>query len=798
MKRFKKSRKVLFVIVSCLFYMFMTEACSNQPHRQPDVIIFDSGMRAPTEEERCADVENIAAIYREICAEMTATDTVNRAEIMQKVVGKLGENGYAAVDSENQIDMTNAEQVLSFCRAVDAKEEAELTIIEVIRMEDADKNVKTTSGFRKYDFQTENGKVDIVRGYYCFDRNGNLVSEDMVSYPADLWQYTEEGYLVFAGSHFADDYYIISLTDEPEHAALRVAPLDAKCRELYRKYIQPVGYDDNNLFLVNWTEGDFSSLDFYDLFDKFYPMTYQKPVSYTASENPGVGFVYRIAESEFEDVIGTCLNAAPSAIRSKTAYFAEDKSYEYKPRGFYEAGCSNMPYPEVVDYCENADGTITLTVNAVFSYESTSRAFTHEVVIQPLENGGFHYVSNRITDGDYDAWWYTKRLTAQEWEAVYAGHQLEETGGKENESRDESLWYLPQAEASLLTETEREALKNAALAAAEQVSEVYQNMEIEEGASYASNVKGFSEAKCKEVVALLGEAGFVSTADNMNMYNYQKFEDFYAAYLQKHDAMVTVYDVRQDGLIGALTFVYRNSNQEDKIQTCYIGIGWQEGGEPKIKNTLISDVSKLHLTEKGYFIYTYEEQIVHSDENQYLRVKPLSEKCRELTRKYIYGLSFANYNAFVTNWDSSNVDKILMPCMFEDIYRIDTGTNLKAENDQIPAEVYERIMMTYFPVSKKQLRAKCGYDANSDSYPYEMIFAIPHAPFGEVVSYTEHADGTITLYVDGVWIDYNSDCAFTNEIMVQPFADGTFRYLSNRIQPKELELPTTSAPVGQR
>ncbi|MDE7203669.1 MAG: ATP F0F1 synthase subunit B [Lachnospiraceae bacterium] len=419
-------------------------------------------------------------------------------------------------------------------------------------------------------------------------------------------------------------------------------------------------------------------------------------------------------------------------------------------------------------------------------------------MIRPLENGGFHYVSNRITDGDYDAWWYTKRLTAQEWEAVYAGHQFEETGGKENESRDESLWYLPQAEASLLTETEREALKNAALAAAEQVSEVYQNMEIEEGASYASNVKGFSEAKCKEVVALLGEAGFVSTADNTNMYNYQKFVDFYAAYLQKHDAMVTVYDVRQDGLIGALTFVYRNSNQEDKIQTYYIGIGWQEGGEPKIKNTLISDVSKMHLTEKGYFIYTYEEQIVHSDENQYLRVKPLSEKCRELTRKYIYGLSFVNYNAFATNWDSSNVDKILMPCMFEDIYRIDTGTNLKVENDQISAEVYERIMMTYFPVSEEQLRASCGYDANSVSYPYEMIFAIPHAPFGEVVSYTEHADGTITLYVDGVWIDYNSDCAFTSEIVVQPFADGTFRYLSNRIQPKELELPTTLAPVGQR
>ena len=46
-------------------------------------------------------------------------------------------------------------------------------------------------------------------------------------------------------------------------------------------------------------------------------------------------------------------------------------------------------------------------------------------------------------------------------------------------------------------------------------------------------------------------------------------------------------------------------------------------------------------------------------------------------------------------------------------------------------------------------------------------------------------DGTITLYVDGVWIDYNSDYAFTNQIVVQPFPDGTFRYLSNTIEQKK-------------
>lgn len=50
-------------------------------------------------------------------------------------------------------------------------------------------------------------------------------------------------------------------------------------------------------------------------------------------------------------------------------------------------------------------------------------------------------------------------------------------------------------------------------------------------------------------------------------------------------------------------------------------------------------------------------------------------------------------------------------------------------------------------------------------------------------------NGITTLYVDRVWIDYNSDYIFTNQIAVQPFPDGTFRYLSNTIEQKDLELP---------
>ena len=80
--------------------------------------------------------------------------------------------------------------------------------------------------------------------------------------------------------------------------------------------------------------------------------------------------------------------------------------------------------------------------------------------------------------------------------------------------------------------------------------------------------------------------------------------------------------------------------------------------------------------------------------------------------------------------------------------------------------MYERIMTTYFPVTKEQIREICGYHAATDSYPYEMIFSSPYPPFGEVVDARENPDGTLTLFVDGA-----------------------FRYLSNSIEKRELDIP---------
>lgn len=359
-------------------------------------------------------------------------------------------------------------------------------------------------------------------------------------------------------------------------------------------------------------------------------------------------------------------------------------------------------------------------------------------------------------------------------------------------STDSAYWFIPQASDDLLSEEEKEQLQSTVLSAAESVKEIYKDVIITDAANYSSGVSEFTSEQRKEVVKQLGKAGLISTEEDTNMQNHEKIETFYADYLNGQDSMVTVFEVHRDGLIGAVTFIYR----KEQLQTYYIGVRWKEGGMPEIQGTSVSNLAEIKLTEKGYFIYAYEYVIAHASLRQYWRIEPLPEDCRELTEKYISGLSYVNYNVLVTNWDSSNVEDILMPCMYEDIYRISTGENLKTEDWKIPAEEYERIMTTYFPVSVEQLREYCGYDEGSNSYEYEMIYASPYPPFGEVVDYTKNSDGTITLIVDGVWADYNSDLAFRNTVVVQPFADGTFRYLSNSIEKIELELPPIARTKG--
>ena len=362
-------------------------------------------------DERKID-DNFINIPIDIYVEAAKNNELTDMETVCKVIKRFGECGYAAVDCENRVDMTQMQSVMDFCDSVENQKEAEVTIIQV----------SSLGGFSVYHLQTENGVVHVKRCYYGY-KDGIMKSEDEGEYQTDYWRYTDDGYLMFSGTYFSEELYVLTLSSAEEHVAFRILPLDAKCRELNEKYLLPIGYELNNMFLVDWNEDDFGDLNFYDMFDLLYPKLHNEKFPYVADDNLGIGAVYHIPKTEFENVIMEYFNIDSETLQSKTVYDSEDYTYEYKPRGFEEVEYPEYPYSEVIGYTENSDGTITLTANVVFPYSGNSKVYAHEVVIRPLEDGRVQYVSNRIipSEDNSEETWHTPRLTAEEWEELYGG-----------------------------------------------------------------------------------------------------------------------------------------------------------------------------------------------------------------------------------------------------------------------------------------------------------------------------------------------------------------------------------------
>jgi len=385
--------------------------CSDTPQEETAVVetISEVQLSGQKDEE---ETEKMIECCLELYEKAAEENKIDDLETIRSIVNCLGENGYPAVDSRNQINMTEPEKVVEFCEKVDAQEEAEITIIEVSYL----------GGFVKYDLKTKDGNVDVVRSYYKYE-NGNMKREVIGSYQTEYWNYTEDGYLMFSGVWFSEELYVLTLSGAEEHTALRVQTLDETYRELSRKYLLPIGFEQNNMFIVDWSEDDFGDLNFYDMYELLYPKVNGTYTPYVADDNLGVGAVYRILKDDFESVIMAYFNIDSETLQSKTIYYAEDETYEYKPRGFEEVEYPEYPYSEVVGFTENSDGTLTLTANVVFPYAGDSKVYAHEVVVRPLENGSVQYVSNRIipSEDNYRETWHTPRLTAEEWEEIYGG-----------------------------------------------------------------------------------------------------------------------------------------------------------------------------------------------------------------------------------------------------------------------------------------------------------------------------------------------------------------------------------------
>lgn len=315
----------------------------------------------------------------------------------QEIITCLGNAGYCAVDTDNRINMINYSQLKDFCGQAANGTAADATLIAV----------KSDKGLVCYKFHSDGEILDVER--CSADWTGDDIKVDFYeTFTAVRWEYTEKGYFLF------EQYREPGYDGPPGEFGFRVEPLDDSLRAINEQYVLPIGYTVNNMFITDWSEDTgFQSLNLYDMYTAMYEMKHRE---YFPCQVSFSGEVYEIPDHEFEDVLQAYLALDTDTIREKTVYHSETDTYLYRPRGMAELEMPYQPVPEVTACEERPDGSLTLTVEAVWIRKFTDQAAISELVIRPLENGGFQYVSNHVTvtvKGITGAW-HTPRLPPEE------------------------------------------------------------------------------------------------------------------------------------------------------------------------------------------------------------------------------------------------------------------------------------------------------------------------------------------------------------------------------------------------
>ncbi|RKJ43462.1 hypothetical protein D7X25_25910 [bacterium 1XD42-8] len=347
------------------------------------------------QEEKILSKE-IANLYRDIYEQAVRDSTLGNLKVTKEIVQRLGEHGYTATDgeNENQVNMSNAHEIEQFCQKVRAGENGDVTFFCIGR----------DGGFIQFRLTTNKGHINVTRTVVSWvDKEPYVTYED--SYEAYKWTDLGDGYLFF------EQYFPQGYDGAPGFTAVRIQPLDEMCREGNRTYILPIGYENNDFFLNNWKEGDWEELNFNDLFHALYPYVYQRRIPYEKSVD---GETYQVPAEEFETVIQSFFSIDKETLQKIGAYREESQCYLYRTRGFYDnVDSPTLPYPEVTEWKDRGDGTLSLTVHTVWPARQLSKAMSHEVVVRKMEDGSFQYVSNRVIPSkeNVEPSWYTEQLS---------------------------------------------------------------------------------------------------------------------------------------------------------------------------------------------------------------------------------------------------------------------------------------------------------------------------------------------------------------------------------------------------
>lgn len=308
----------------------------------------------------------------------------------------------------------------------------------------------------------------------------------------------------------------------------------------------------------------------------------------------------------------------------------------------------------------------------------------------------------------------------------------------------------------------------------------------------ASNVV-LSDKTVLEMQGKLMETGCpVSTGvPYSNMENYESVDSFLEKCRNKKSGSVIVYNIHYDGGVGRKKFIFDGT---DMYVLNARGVR-RDGKKPGIVYISYNRVKEWSYTEKGWFCYelclpnTPETSRV-IDASCLIRIKPMTEEQREMSKRCVSGLGYQGNNILCSDWDAAHMDKLDYNGVYEYLYGMKYQERFLLGDDKngIPKEEFEDLIMEYFPVTADQIQEYAVFDEESRTYTWRWLDFSNYVPtsFGlsqpEVTDIKENEDGTVTLTVEAVCdVVVYDDAVITHELTVRFAEDGSFQYLGNKI-----------------
>ena len=306
------------------------------------------------------------------------------------------------------------------------------------------------------------------------------------------------------------------------------------------------------------------------------------------------------------------------------------------------------------------------------------------------------------------------------------------------------------------------------------------------------NVVLDNKSICKMIKKIKQQGYSVTVSeDYSNMENYKRFSSFLAKAQKKQKGSGVIYEVHSEGSIGREKFIYDGK----EMFLLASNASWDDNGKPIITFVSYTRIKKWRYSRKGWFCYElcvpeYPEVTEMVDGSCLIRIKPMSDNKRKLSRKCVRGLAYQGNNILCSNWDQEHMQKIDYNGLYEDLYamKYKKKFNGKKYPSGIPKDQFEQLIMEYLPVSREDIEKYASYNEKKKTYDWMRLGCFNYAPnfFGtsipEVTKIKHNSNGTVTLTVDAVCeMVLCNEAVITHELTVKFNKDGSFRYLGNKI-----------------